>query len=112
VEPESAAEPEETTEAATGLDEDEVAEAEPAPAREDYRDRWAAIQSSFVDEPFRAVENADALVAEVWGTIAQAFAEERGRIEAQWHQDEEPATETLLAAFREYRTLFTRLTAV
>ena len=37
---------------------------------DDYRRRWERIQSAFVDEPRRAVEQADALVAEVIRALA------------------------------------------
>ena len=41
---------------------------------EGYRTRWSAIQTGFVDEPRRAVEEADALVAEVIRRLAEGFA--------------------------------------
>ena len=36
----------------------------------DFRKRWADIQTGFVDEPRRSVEQADALVAEVIKRLA------------------------------------------
>src|SRR5262249_55943835 len=53
----------------------------PAPlfANEDaggYRTRWSAIQTGFVDEPRKAVEEADTLVAEVMKQLAEVFAQE------------------------------------
>jgi hypothetical protein len=55
----------------------------PAPlfANEDasgYRTRWSAIQTGFVDEPRKAVEEADTLVAEVMKRLAEVFADELG----------------------------------
>src|SRR4030095_1996456 len=47
----------------------------------DFRTRWTDIQHGLVDEPRRAVEQADALVAEVIKRLANSFAEERSRLE-------------------------------
>src|SRR5690242_12491253 len=50
----------------------------------DFRTRWTNIQTGFVDEPRKSVEQADALVAEVIKRLAQGFAEERSKLEGQW----------------------------
>ena len=39
------------------------------------RSRWDSIQTSFVDEPRRAVEQADSLVADTMQRLAQLFAD-------------------------------------
>src|SRR5215831_4009367 len=49
-----------------------------------YRTRWSAIQTGFVDEPRKAVEEADTLVAEVMQRLAAVFSDERKRLESQW----------------------------
>jgi hypothetical protein len=49
----------------------------------DYRARWAAVQSSFVDDPRRAVREGDELVAQMMKDLAESFAAERGRLETQ-----------------------------
>jgi hypothetical protein len=46
----------------------------------DFHKRWTDIQTGFVDEPRRAVEKADALVAEVIKRLANSFAEDSCRI--------------------------------
>jgi hypothetical protein len=46
--------------------------------------RWQEIQASFVDEPRRAVEEADRLVADLTQQLAARFADERKRLEEQW----------------------------
>src|SRR5215813_13916317 len=46
-----------------------------------FRDRWHDIQGSFVDEPRRAVEQADELVASAIKRIAEVFAAERSKLE-------------------------------
>ena len=76
---------------------------------QDFQGRWSDIQASFVDEPRRAVEQADSLVAEVMQRLAQVFADERGKLERQWSSGEETDTEALRQALRRYRSFFDRL---
>ncbi len=64
----------------------------------EYRGRWEGVQIGFVDEPRAAVQQADALVAEVMQDLAGGFAEERGRLEAQWTSGEEVGTEEVRRA--------------
>jgi hypothetical protein len=45
--------------------------------------RWKDIQAEFVDESRRAVQDADALVAELTQRLAQMFASEREQLESQ-----------------------------
>ena len=49
----------------------------------DFRARWDAIQVGFVDEPRRAVEQADSLVAGSIKRLAGVFADERAKLEGQ-----------------------------
>jgi hypothetical protein len=77
-----------------------------------YRTRWGAIQTGFVDEPRRAVEEADALVAEVMTRLAEVFASERRQLEGQWERKEKVSTEDLRVAMRRYRSFFERLLAI
>ena len=74
-----------------------------------YRTRWSAIQTGFVDEPRKAVEEADTLVAEVMKRLAESFAEERKRLESQWERSDQVSTEDLRLAMRRYRSFFERL---
>jgi hypothetical protein len=74
-----------------------------------YRTRWDAIQTGFVDEPRRAVEEADALVAQVMKRLAEVFAEERTALEGQWDRGGQVSTEDLRVALRRYRSFFQRL---
>jgi hypothetical protein len=78
----------------------------------DLRARWDAIQVGFVDEPRRAVEQADNLVAGTMKRLAEVFAEERGKLEGQWDQGENVSTEDLRLALRRYRSFFSRLLSV
>jgi hypothetical protein len=76
---------------------------------ESFRSRWMEIQTGFVDEPRRAVEQADGLVAEVIQRLAKVFAEERGKLEQQWGQGDDVDTEDLRVALQRYRSFFERL---
>ncbi len=73
---------------------------------EAMRARWEAIQAGFVDEPRRAVEDADALVAQVIRQLAESFATERARLEAQWSRGDQVSTEDLRVALQRYRSFF------
>jgi len=64
---------------------------------------------SFVDEPRRAVEQADNLVAVTMKRLAEMFAEERARLEGQWDRGDNVSTEDLRLALRRYRSFFGRL---
>jgi hypothetical protein len=74
-----------------------------------YRARWDTIQTSFVDQPRQAVEQADTLVAEVIRELVDAFSEERRGLEGQWSAGEEVSTEDLRMALKRYRSFFQRL---
>jgi len=74
-----------------------------------FRSRWDAIQTGFVDEPRRSVEQADGLVAEVMKRLAETFAEERGKLEGQWSRGDNVSTEDLRLALQRYRSFFARL---
>jgi hypothetical protein len=74
-----------------------------------FRTRWEAIQTGFVDEPRKAVEEADVLVAQVIKRLSEIFAAERTRLEEQWDRGDQSSTEDLRLALRTYRSFFDRL---
>jgi len=74
-----------------------------------FRTRWEAIQTGFVDEPRKAVEQADALVSETMKRLSDVFAEERAALEKQWGRGENISTEDLRVALKRYRSFFERL---
>jgi len=76
------------------------------------RTRWKEIQTAFVDEPRKAVEQADGLVASAMKRLAEVFAEERSGLERQWDRGDSVSTEDLRVALRRYRTFFDRLLSV
>lgn len=87
------AEPVTTTEAATAA---EPAAAEPHDDGENtlfddtdverFRGSWQGIQTAFVDDPQRAVKEADELVAVVIQTLAATFADHKNELESAWSQ--------------------------
>lgn len=74
-----------------------------------YQYRWQELQTGFVDEPRRTVEQADELVALVMQRLADSFASERERLEGQWGRGEDVSTEDLRVALQRYRAFFHRL---
>jgi hypothetical protein len=75
----------------------------------DFRSRWDAVQSSFVDDPRQAVRQGDELVAQVMKSLAETFSKERTTIEGQLDQTDKASTENLRVALRRYRSFFERL---
>jgi hypothetical protein len=78
----------------------------------ELRARWDAVQVGFVDAPRDAVEHADNLVAETMKRLAEVFAAERTKLEAQWNKGEDVSTEGLRLALRRYRSFFSRLLSI
>ncbi|TMQ67909.1 MAG: hypothetical protein E6K80_14760 [Candidatus Eisenbacteria bacterium] len=71
--------------------------------------RWTDIQAGFVDEPRRAVQEADALVASTVQRLSSTFSEARAKLEGQWSRGGDVSTEDLRVALRRYRSFFDRL---
>jgi len=96
---------------------DSQPEETPAPlfeqsALQDFRSRWGAIQTGFVDNPGGAVKLADELVAAVMKRLAEVFADERANLEQEWAERNDVSTEDLRVAIRRYRSFFDRLLSV
>ena len=79
---------------------------------QDFRSRWEKIQIGFVDEPRKSVEHADELVASAIKRLAEVFAGERQKLEAEWDKNDNVSTEDLRVALRRYRSFFDRLLSV
>jgi len=79
---------------------------------QDLQLRWKEIQVGFVDEPRKAVELADELVASAIKRLAEVFAAEREKLEAEWDKTDNVSTEDLRIALRRYRSFFDRLLSV
>lgn len=78
----------------------------------EFRSRWSSIQTGFVDEPRKTVEQADELVAQIMQRLAQSFSDQRTNLEKQWERSDEVSTEELRLALRRYRSFFDRLLAI
>jgi hypothetical protein len=78
----------------------------------ELRGKWDTIQAGFVDEPRKAVEDADGLVAAAMKRLAETFATERASLEGQWDRGDDVSTEDLRLALRRYRAFFERLLAI
>lgn len=81
----------------------------PHPASTDANERWQQIQAGFVDDPRRAVAEAQVLVGELTERIAAAFAEERTALEQRWSSGTPVSTEDLRICLQRYRSVFARL---
>ena len=79
---------------------------------EDLRNQWNSVQGAFVDEPRRAVEQADGLVASAMKRLAEVFAQERSELEKQWDRGDNVSTEDLRIALQRYRSFFHRLLSI
>jgi hypothetical protein len=96
----------------TGATEDQAGPLFASEEADAFRERWNGIQAGFVDEPRRAVELADDLVAKAMKRLAEMFADERDGLERQWDRGDDVSTEDLRQALRRYRSFFTRLLSV
>jgi hypothetical protein len=84
----------------------------PSNELDNLRSRWKEIQTGFVDEPRKAVEQADGLVASAMKRLAEVFAQERSGLEQQWDRGDNVSTEDLRVALQRYSSFFDRLLAV
>lgn len=84
----------------------------PANDAQALRARWETIQVGFVDEPRRAVEQADSLVADTMQRLAEIFSQTRTDMESQWGSGDNVSTEDLRLALQRYRSFFDRLLSV
>jgi hypothetical protein len=84
----------------------------PSAELEGLRTRWKEIQTAFVDEPRKAVQQADGLVASAMKRLAEVFAQERSGLEQQWDSGDNVSTEDLRVALQRYRAFFDRLLSV
>ena len=78
---------------------------------ERFRARWREVQTAFVDDPKRAVEDADVLVAELMQELASALGERKRVLEDQWREGTDAETEDLRLTLRGYRSFVDRLLA-
>ena len=89
--------------------EDELAQLFPPEIADDFRARWDEVQIGFVDDPSRAVREADELVAQVMQSLADSFAKARSGFEGEISQAGNASTESMRVALQRYRSFFQRL---
>lgn len=105
-------EPESTVDMQRASRPDDATPLFPTAELDGLRTRWQAIQTGFVDEPRKAVQEADGLVASAMKRLAEVFAQERSGLERQWDRGDSVSTEDLRVALQRYRAFFERLLAV
>jgi hypothetical protein len=99
-------------EQARDLKDEQLAALFPQETAEAFRSDWDAVQIGFVDDPRKAVQQADELVAKVMKSLAESFANQRASIEADVGRNEQADTENLRVALRRYRSFFERLLSI
>jgi hypothetical protein len=77
-----------------------------------FRTRWDSVQKGFVDDPKAAVHAADELVGQVTKSLTETFANQRAQLEESFDRAQEPSTENLRIALRQYRSFFERLLSI
>jgi hypothetical protein len=78
---------------------------------EQLHERWAAIQSTFVDDPRGSVTSAADMVTEVIATVVASAQERESGLRGEWDRGGVD-TESLRNALRSYRALLDQLTAL
>ena len=76
---------------------------------EHLRQQWTNVQSHFVDEPRKSVEEADQLVAAAIKQIEDGFSAGRSNLEKQWSRGDQASTEDLRICLQHYRQFFDQL---
>ena len=75
----------------------------------DLRDQWNDVQAQFVDDPRRAVQEAQSLVRTLVDELTDTFRRERETLENQWNSGGNADTEALRVTLQRYRSFFNRL---
>jgi hypothetical protein len=70
-----------------------------------FRSRWSSVQVGFVDDPRRAVDEAEQLVTDVVADLVDGFRQHRQRLEA----GRDGSTDEMRMVFQRYRDFFDRL---
>jgi hypothetical protein len=73
------------------------------------RRQWESVQVGFVDDPRRAVEDAEGLVSTVVEELVDNFRLQRQALEASWSEGSDRSINDLRQAFQRYRDFFERL---
>ena len=79
---------------------------------EELRSQWTTVQTGFVDQPRKAVEDADKLVNDAINHIEEALFAHRANLERHWKHNDQVSTEDLRVSLQRYREFFDRLVAI
>jgi hypothetical protein len=74
-----------------------------------FTERWADVQTSFLDQPRAAVDRAFDLLSEVVQSLEANFQATRLLLEREWEAGGQPSTEDLRRALLDYKSVFGRL---
>jgi hypothetical protein len=77
--------------------------------RAELRERWDAIQTSFIDDPRAATAEADALLHETMKQLISRWEQDLSDVRHTWDSDEDRSTEDLRVTMRRYRDTLERL---
>lgn len=83
----------------------------PQDSVQDFRTQWDRVQTTFVDDPRAAVQQADDLVKSAVQRLSESFTTARDSLERQWDRGDQVNTEDLRQALRKYRAFFQRILA-
>jgi hypothetical protein len=75
---------------------------------EGYRDRWQALQLSFVDDPHAATQDAARLVDEAVQSLTSALGSQKQSLD-EWQGQDRGDTEVLRTSLQNYREFLDRL---
>lgn len=76
---------------------------------DEMQSQWNAIQVQFVDSPCSAVEQGEALVAEIMEKLNNILAEKQNSLNQQWLNHDDITTEELRITLQNYRTFLNHL---
>jgi hypothetical protein len=110
VEPEPSADADPEVEPEPEAATDPEPEVEPGPGfmgeTSELHRRWEGVQASFVDDPRRAVEQADEMVSAAVAALQAHIEQRREDLAETWRGEQQASTDALLTAFQCYRELF------
>ncbi|MFD3686105.1 hypothetical protein ACFWTE_14940 [Nocardiopsis sp. NPDC058631] len=75
----------------------------------EVRERWRETQGGFVDDPRRAVQEAEALATEVADALVAEIEARRSALRSAWSDGDGSDTEVLRVALRDYRSFVEEL---
>jgi hypothetical protein len=79
---------------------------------EDFRSRWTDIQTGFVDDPRRSVEQADELLETTIRSLTDNFGNRRSALRGEWERSKDLSTEDLRVTMKRYRSFLEGLLAL